>query len=51
MGKKIYPIINWGGLDVDTDWQVPLVKYWLKINGFTSMDIPYNRIISKKKLK
>jgi len=34
MGRKIYPLKQWGGLDVDYEWQMPLVEYWLKKNGF-----------------
>lgn len=30
MGKKIYPLRQWGGLDVDYRWQIPQVEYWLK---------------------
>jgi hypothetical protein len=30
MGRSIYPLKQWGGLDVDFEWQVPLVEYWLK---------------------
>jgi len=30
MGKKIYPLKQWGGLDVDYEWQIPQVEYWLK---------------------
>jgi len=30
MGRKIYPIKQWGGLDVDYEWQIPQVEYWLK---------------------
>lgn len=30
MGKRIYPIKNWGGCDVDYEWQVPQVEFWLK---------------------
>ena len=41
MGKKIYPIHNWGGLDIDKDWQLPLVKYWLLSNGFVNNETPY----------
>ena len=33
LGKKIYPIHNWGGLDVDYDWQLPQVEFWLKAHG------------------
>ena len=41
MGRKIFPIKNWGGLDVDKEWQIPQVKYWLKHNGFTDSKTPY----------
>jgi len=41
MGQKIYPIINWGGLDIDKAWQMPQIKYWLKFHGFTKNKIPY----------
>ena len=30
MGQKIYPLKQWGGLDVDYEWQIPLVEYWIK---------------------
>jgi len=30
MGRKIYPLKQWGGLDVDYEWQMPQVEYWLK---------------------
>ncbi|MBA4320506.1 MAG: cytidylyltransferase [Flavobacterium sp.] len=30
MGKKIFPIKMEGGLDVDFEYQFPLVEYWLK---------------------
>lgn len=33
MGHKIYPIKQWGGLDVDYDWQLPQVEHWLKVHG------------------
>ena len=41
MGRKIYPIKQWGGCDIDFDWQVPQVEFWLKKNGFTENDLPY----------
>ena len=34
MGQKIYPIMQWGGCDVDYEWQIPVVEYWLKQHGF-----------------
>jgi hypothetical protein len=42
MGRKIYPILNWGGLDVDKEWQMPQVEFWLKKNGFTDQITPYD---------
>lgn len=41
MGQTILPIDNWGGLDVDAEWQMPLVKYWLEHHGFTATETPY----------
>jgi len=35
MGQKIYPLKQWGGCDVDYEWQVPQVEFWLKQHGFT----------------
>lgn len=35
MGQKIYPLKQWGGCDIDFEWQVPLVEYWLKKHGFS----------------
>jgi CMP-N-acetylneuraminic acid synthetase len=34
MGQKIAPIPSWGGCDVDFEWQLPLVEFWLLRNGF-----------------
>ena len=34
MGQKIYPLEQWGGLDVDYEWQIPQVEYWLKKQGY-----------------
>jgi len=30
MGQKIHPLKQWGGCDIDYEWQVPGVEYWLK---------------------
>lgn len=30
MGQKIHPIPNEAGLDVDYEWQIPQVEWWLK---------------------
>lgn len=34
MGKRIHPLKQWGGLDVDYEWQMPLVEHWLKSHGY-----------------
>lgn len=33
MGRRIYPIKSWGGCDIDYEWQVPLVEFWLRKHG------------------
>ena len=43
MGRRIHPLIQWGGCDVDFEWQVPTVEYWLKKNGFTESKTPYSK--------
>jgi len=30
MGQKIYPLKQWGGLDVDEPWQIPAIEAWLQ---------------------
>jgi CMP-N-acetylneuraminic acid synthetase len=32
MGKKIYPIKQYAGLDVDYEWQIPQVEWWIRKN-------------------
>jgi len=32
MGRKIYPLKQWGGCDIDYEWQVPQVEYWIRKN-------------------
>ena len=34
MGKKIASIPSWGGCDVDYEWQLPMIEFWLKKNGY-----------------
>ena len=34
MGKKIAPIFSWGGCDVDYEWQIPTVEFWLRKHSF-----------------
>lgn len=42
MGKNIFPIIQQGGLDVDDADGIYLTEIWLKKNGFSSSDSPYD---------
>ncbi len=41
MGQKIHPIEQWGGCDIDFEWQVPGVEHWLRRHGFTEEKTPY----------
>ena len=41
MGNRIFPLKQWGGCDVDYEWQVPQVEFWLRKHGFTETVIPY----------
>ena len=34
IGKKIASIPSWGGCDVDYEWQLPMVEFWLKKSGY-----------------
>ncbi|MGA2917093.1 cytidylyltransferase domain-containing protein [Methanoregula sp.] len=34
MGQNIYPLKQWGGCDVDYEWQIPQVRFWLEKHGF-----------------
>ena len=43
MGQKIYPLRQWGGCDVDFEWQIPGVECWLQHEGFSEMKTPYDR--------
>jgi hypothetical protein len=36
MGQHIFPLRQWGGLDVDYEWQIPQVVFWLKSHGFST---------------
>lgn len=41
MGRKIHPLKQWGGCDIDYDWQVPGVEFWLRRHGFSETETPY----------
>jgi len=47
MGQKIYPIKQWGGMDVDYEWQIPLVEYWLKKHGVRPPKTSHKRLKGK----
>ena len=42
LGRNIHPIKQWGGLDIDYNWQVPIVEFWLKSHGFSETQTPYD---------
>ncbi len=33
MGQRIHPIRSWSGCDIDYEWQVPSVEFWLRKHG------------------
>ena len=33
MGKRIAPIFSDAGFDIDYEWQVPQLEYWIKKYG------------------
>ena len=37
MGNSIAPIPSWGGCDVDYEWQIPMVEYWLRQHDFSEI--------------
>ena len=43
MGKHILPVLNCAGCDIDYEWQIPLVEFWLKKHGFTAGRTPYDK--------
>ena len=45
MGRNIYPLLQWGGCDVDFAWQVPGVVYWLEAHGFSNEKTPYEKFV------
>lgn len=44
-GRRVYPLEQWGGLDVDFEWQMPQVEFWLRQHGFT--DATGDRLVSE----
>lgn len=42
LGRNVHPIKQWGGQDVDNEWQVPVVEYWLLEHNFSEDKTPYD---------
>ena len=38
MGRRIAPIESWAGCDIDYEWQLPAVEFWLRAHGFERAD-------------
>ena len=41
MGRRVYPLKQWGGLDLDYEWQKGQVEFWLRKHGFSETKTPY----------
>lgn len=41
VGRKVHPMKQWGGLDIDFEYQVGQVEYWLRQHGFSETTTPY----------
>lgn len=42
MGRRIHPLKQWGGCDVDYIWQIPGVEFWLRAHRFSESQTPYD---------
>jgi len=47
MGQNIVPLKNWGGCDVDYEWQMPGVEFWLRKHGYTEEACPPAKVPSR----
>ncbi|MEK6934676.1 MAG: cytidylyltransferase [Nanoarchaeota archaeon] len=43
--KVIYPIRGEGIMDLDEEWQIPLIENWLRKEGYTEKDVPEWNIV------
>jgi CMP-N-acetylneuraminic acid synthetase len=41
IGKKVHPLHQEGGCDIDFEWQFPMVEHFLRNAGFTETKTPY----------
>jgi GT2 family glycosyltransferase len=46
MGKRIYPLKQEGGCDVDFEWQMPMVEDWLKKNFYNGETEKAKKLVS-----
>jgi len=42
IGRAVRPLKQWGGLDIDFEWQAPQAEFWLRAHGFTEDKTPYD---------
>ena len=42
IGKKSLVVVNDYGFDVDFEWQIPVIEFWLLEHGFTQESTPYD---------
>ncbi len=47
-GRKSKAIITDFGFDIDGEWQIPVIEYWLKKHGFTEISVPWKKAELKK---
>jgi len=41
IGRKVHPLHQEGGCDIDFEWQFPMVEHFLREKGFTETKLPY----------
>lgn len=41
MGRNIFPLKQWGGCDIDYEYMLPGVEFWLRKHGFSEDKTPY----------
>ena len=44
MGKSSYALTTDYGFDIDHEWQIPVVEYWLREHGFSEASTPYDSL-------
>ena len=43
IGRKVLPLKQWGGLDLDYKWQLGQLRFWLQAHGFSLKKTPYDK--------